>query len=165
MSGSEPSKEQFYRRELAKLREYLRERLGNDYARLIEDIERRVPDNTDGMSGTRVLFCGGRKYNDDTTVNRVASKLYGQHGRKLMFIEGGAQGADRLISDWADHHGLPHARVRALWEIQGNSAGRIRNEAQLLLSPHKVVAFPGGRGTRDMVTRAREAGINVEEIS
>lgn len=34
-----PSNE-YYKRELAELREYLRERLGNDYARLVEDIER-----------------------------------------------------------------------------------------------------------------------------
>lgn len=32
-----------YAQELAELREYLRDRLGNDYARLVEDIERRAP--------------------------------------------------------------------------------------------------------------------------
>lgn len=37
----------YYERELAELREYLRERLGNDYARLVEDIERNAPTGTE----------------------------------------------------------------------------------------------------------------------
>jgi Lhr-like helicase len=31
--------------------------------------------------------------------------------------------------------------------------------------PDLVIAFPGGRGTADMVGRARKAGIRVVEIS
>lgn len=30
--------------------------------------------------------------------------------------------------------------------------------------PHLVVAFPGGRGTADMIDRARSAGVRVMEI-
>jgi hypothetical protein len=36
-----------YAQELADLREYLRDRLGNDYARLVEDIERRHQPQSD----------------------------------------------------------------------------------------------------------------------
>lgn len=31
--------------------------------------------------------------------------------------------------------------------------------------PDIVIAFPGGRGTADMICQARAAGIRVEEIS
>jgi len=31
-------------------------------------------------------------------------------------------------------------------------------------NPQLVVAFPGGRGTADMVRRSREAGVDVAEI-
>jgi len=32
-------------------------------------------------------------------------------------------------------------------------------------SPDLVLAFPGGRGTADMVSRARKAGVRVVEIA
>ena len=46
------------------------------------------------------------------------------------------------------------------WKVRGRAAGHIRNQQMLDEGrPHLVVAFPGGRGTADMVRRARAAGI------
>jgi hypothetical protein len=49
---------------------------------------------------------------------------------------------------------------------EGKAAGSIRNQRMLDAEKHidVVVAFPGGRGTADMVRRARAAGIHVLEI-
>jgi hypothetical protein len=48
------------------------------------------------------------------------------------------------------------------WNTHGRAAGPIRNQRMLdEVKPELVVAFPGGRGTADMVRRAREAGVNV----
>jgi hypothetical protein len=48
------------------------------------------------------------------------------------------------------------------WEKYGKPARPIRN--QKMIDDHKpnlVIAFPGGRGTADMVFKARSAGIEV----
>jgi len=52
-------------------------------------------------------------------------------------------------------------RCRAEWEKHGKRAGPIRNRQMLELKPDGVVAFPGDRGTRDMITAAQEAGVPV----
>lgn len=45
------------------------------------------------------------------------------------------------------------------------AAGSVRNEFMLTWRPRLVLAFPGGPGTKDMVTRARRAGVEVLEIT
>ena len=62
--------------------------------------------------------------------------------------------------------GLPCAVYRADWEGLGRKAGPIRNQQMLDEGkPDLVVAFPGGRGTANMMRIAREAGIEVIEVS
>jgi len=51
------------------------------------------------------------------------------------------------------------------WETHGKAAGPIRNQRMLDEGrPDLVVAFPGGRGTSDMVARAKRAGVEVMMI-
>jgi hypothetical protein len=53
---------------------------------------------------------------------------------------------------------------RADWAKHGRSAGPIRNQRMLSDGkPDKVMAFPGGRGTRGMIALARAAGVEVLE--
>jgi len=55
--------------------------------------------------------------------------------------------------------------VRAKWSKHGRAAGPIRNQEMIdECKPDLVVAFPGGRGTADMVRRAKAAGIRVIEV-
>jgi len=50
----------------------------------------------------------------------------------------------------------------ALWEVHGKSAGFIRNKLMLEDGqPELVIAFPGGRGTSNMVSLAESAGVEV----
>ncbi len=52
------------------------------------------------------------------------------------------------------------------WHEHGRAAGPIRNARMIAEGrPDLVIAFPGGRGTADMVSRARKAGIEVREVS
>jgi len=77
-------------------------------------------------------------------------------------IAGGARGADTMAARWAESRGVELYVVTAEWDKLGRKAGPIRN--QRMLSEHKpelAVAFPGGRGTDDMVRRAESAGILV----
>ena len=75
-------------------------------------------------------------------------------------------GADTLGAEWAKAQGIPCEVYMADWEGLGRKAGPIRNQRMLDEGkPDLVVAFPGGRGTADMVRRARSAGLDVLEIA
>ena len=68
-----------------------------------------------------------------------------------------ARGADRFAQEWANANGVAWIVYDANWTKHGRAAGPIRNQQMLDEGrPTLVVAFPGGRGTADMVRRARE---------
>lgn len=107
----------------------------------------------------RVLVCGGRDFDSWKLVHQTLREV-----APSVVIQGGAAGADRLAAKWADVNGVPLITYPALWR-QGKKAGPIRNEFMLSDSqPDLVVAFPGGKGTADMVRRATAAGVNVVEV-
>jgi hypothetical protein len=111
---------------------------------------------------TRVLVCGGRDYDDSIHVCDVLGKLHETSPISLV-IEGGARGADAYARAWAESMKVEHVTEHADWEANGRAAGPIRNQTMIEeYSPDLVIAFPGGRGTADMVTRARAHGIRVE---
>jgi predicted Rossmann-fold nucleotide-binding protein len=113
----------------------------------------------------RVLVCGGRNFDDFIRVSMVLDRLHTSQGIDVL-IEGGAAGADRLASQWAWHCGVATERYEADWENQGSFAGPARNKRMLDEGkPDLVIAFPGGRGTADMVKKARKAGVKVIEIA
>lgn len=117
------------------------------------------------MSGIRVLVCGGRGYADVERVYQELDRIHAIHPIACI-IEGGARGADYLASRWSALRGLDsHLRYPADWALHGKRAGPIRNQKMLDEGrPDMVVAFPGGRGTADMVMRARLAGVIVRQI-
>jgi len=108
-----------------------------------------------------VLVCGGRDYDDR---RRVYDTLDVAHAANpiVMLITGGANGADALAVDWARKEQVPFQVFNADWETLGRKAGPIRNQKMLDEGkPHIVIAFPGGRGTADMIKRAEAAGVPV----
>lgn len=112
----------------------------------------------------RVLVCGGRNYHDKLHVYRT---LDGLHKRLMIdvLIEGDAFGVDRIAGYWARKNGIDNLKYRADWAKHGHAAGPIRNQKMLEEGrPDLVVAFPGGRGTADMVRRALDAGVGVRQI-
>lgn len=109
----------------------------------------------------RVIVCGGRDYSDAAKVSEVLSGLDGI--RHLW--HGNARGADSLAHEWGiGQPGVSVHPVPADWKKHGRRAGPIRNQKMLGQQPDLVVAFPGGRGTADMVKRARAAGVPVMEV-
>lgn len=112
----------------------------------------------------RVLVCGGRNYDDLVGVSLVLDTMHVQRPFTAL-IEGGAKGADVCAATWAWHVGVPIERFPADWTTHGKAAGPIRNQRMIDEGkPDLVVAFPGGRGTADMVRRAKAAGIKVVEV-
>lgn len=114
----------------------------------------------DPLPPLRVLVCGGRDYANKAAVWRELDV----RGVGLV-IQGDAQGADALARRWADTFGVPCLSFPAAWFFHGKRAGPIRNAWMLQFGrPDLVLAFPGGRGTADMVKQARAAGVRVVEV-
>lgn len=131
----------------------------------------------------RVIVCGGRTFGE---VPKTVPPLTGEALRAAIIkaareetmlmntldrlaptavYHGGASGADRHAENWADLNEVPHEARRAKWHALGKSAGPIRNQQMLdEFKPDAVIAFPGGKGTADMVRRAKAAGVRVIEV-
>ncbi len=111
----------------------------------------------------RVLVCGGRDYADEAAVFAVLDLLHAERPISVL-IHGAARGADTLAASWARRRGIQGQAFPANWRKHGKAAGPVRN-AQMLEEgqPVLVVAFPGGRGTADMVAQAWWAGVEVRE--
>lgn len=112
----------------------------------------------------RILVCGGRDFKDRFKLRATLYDLVHEFGM-FTLIDGKAKGADQLASLWAIEVGCPLIEFPALWEKYGNAAGAIRN-AQMLKEgrPDLVIAFPGGKGTANMVQCAIEARVPVRVI-
>jgi hypothetical protein len=117
----------------------------------------------------RVLVCGGRDYLGEEAWRRVARELDELHqscGFKVMtIIQGGSTGADEHARFWAELYEARLITERADWRKYGKAAGPTRN--QRMIDKHRpdvVLAFPGGRGTADMVRRAKAAGVRVIDV-
>lgn len=114
----------------------------------------------------RIIVCGGRNFGDDReemiAFARAMLKLRNRHPEISCVIEGGATGADELARLWAEAMKIQSVTYEADWEKFKAYAGPLRNQRMIDEGkPAAVVAFPGGRGTEDMVRRARAAGLPV----
>jgi hypothetical protein len=90
------------------------------------------------------LICGGRAFADADGLARImAAVIAAKGGRPARLVHGAAPGADALAA-----------------------ACVVRNQRMLdAAKPTLVIAFPGGAGTRDMIRRAKSAGVEVLEVS
>ncbi len=109
----------------------------------------------------RIIVCGGRDYADREHVYDVLRFIHIKRGIAEIIQGECPTGADRFAREWAVNMGVKLTRCPARWDLHGKRAGPIRNRQMLELKPDGVVAFPGGRGTQDMITAATEAGFPV----
>jgi hypothetical protein len=117
-----------------------------------------------------ILVCGGREFDNLELLEKILSPFFWQPG-KVSWIFGDAKGADFLTRVWLKRmfrRGYAekyYQEFKADWKKHGPAAGPIRNQQMLDEGkPDLVVAFPGGRGTADMVLRAKLAGVPVIEV-
>ena len=113
----------------------------------------------------RILICGDRNWTDKKAILEFLWKL----SRDTLIIEGECRGADRIARDLAILLGFNILPFPADWKRYGKAAGPIRNQQMLDEGkPDLVIAFHNdlskSRGTRDMVNRAKKAGIQVKVI-
>lgn len=110
------------------------------------------------MFGTQWLIT---QFSDYLPDPETPDNMYGE----LTIIHGKAKGGDTIAQDFATNQWLKEEQYPADWEKHGKAAGHIRNQQMLDEGkPDIVVAFPGGRGTADMIRRAKAANIPVVEV-
>jgi hypothetical protein len=113
----------------------------------------------------KVLVCGGRDYSDAKSLNMVLDAAH-YANPIVMLIHGAARGADTLAEKWAEANGVTSNAYPADWKRDGKAAGPMRNQRMLdQCKPHIVIAFPGGKGTADMIRRAEAAGVPVVRVT
>jgi len=123
----------------------------------------------------RVLVCGGQNYENESFVWHVLDTLHNESPISLLIhgacgwnadssMQRPMTGADAWADGWAIARQVPKQRCPASWTSLGRAAGPIRNTQMLRHNPDLVIAFPGSRGTADMVRKARKAGIRVIEV-
>lgn len=126
---------------------------------------------------TRLLVFGGRDYRDIRRVQEVLDAAIERLGLTVV-VHGAAPGADSLAAEWAASRGMPDDPYPADWFDLSHpnarikrrrdglkydaSAGVRRNQKMLDEGrPDVAIGFPGGKGTRDMLSRCRAAEIPV----
>ena len=117
------------------------------------------------INGETWLICGGRDFSDvEMFAHGMRSLIQIRGGLPRRVVQGGANGADAMGERWAKSHALESTTVNADWPKYGRSAGPIRNYAMLKIGIDLVVAFPGGRGTANMIIQANHYRVTVVEI-
>lgn len=120
-----------------------------------------------------VLVTGGREYKNRDLVFQTLDEIHALTPVTLL-IEGGAGGADDHARAWAYSRLVHYETFYARWNLDGvKNAGPMRNQrmcnharenAVKHVGGALTVAFPGDRGTRDCVRRARHAGLHVKMV-
>ena len=121
----------------------------------------------------RVIVCGGRDFgHTQPEFQWGLDQLDLIHARTPItyLFHGNAPGADDMAATWGELRSKPGRWIKvfavpAQWSKHGKAAGPKRNQAMLGNGIDFVIAFPGGKGTADMVRRARRAGVPVVAIS
>lgn len=125
----------------------------------------------------KILVCGGRKFGANkeeyyhilNVLNDLAKKYSKEYKPEenwlpidITIISGMAKGADSVAANWAIANWAQLEEYPADWDKYGMSAGYKRNMQMLVEGkPDLVVAFPGGKGTANMIKLAEKANIEV----
>lgn len=108
----------------------------------------------------RVAVTGGRNYRDADLVWASLDAVLKVAG-PFELVHGGARGADSHADAWARDRLIQRDVHKPDWANLGRAAGVLRNETMAASGIDLLVAFPGGRGTADMVRRCLDRGIPV----
>lgn len=99
-----------------------------------------------------LLIAGSRGYTNYPEFKlRVDKRLKGLDLSKVLIIEGGARGVDRLARQYAIEQGIQYKTFEAEWDKYGKKAGMLRNEKMAELATHAMLFWDGeSPGTRNM---------------
>lgn len=115
-----------------------------------------------------IAITGGRTYKlqpaDWLWLGMQCGQLMrdGLQAAEVIFIHGDATGVDAEVGTCLERYGYKVKKYPAQWEMLGRYAGPARNKTMAEIA-QRVWAFPGGKGTQNMVDYSRELGLLVEE--
>lgn len=119
----------------------------------------------------RVLMFGPRNYVNGAKVRRVVELYYEKYGKRLVIIEGGAQGADEWARSSALDLAIPVMSFPSPWHHGRRKwAGPVRNQWMIDIGqPHEAVCFhwanpPSTPGSANMFKKLNHAGIKCRVI-
>ena len=120
---------------------------------------------TESTRTRRVAVTGSRDSGDRALVDRALRELL-EPGDIL--VHGDAKGFDTMAKEWARANGFEEQAFPAQWDewaglarARGipNPAGAIRNGEMVKSGLDLLIAFPGNKGTQDMMDRCRRAEV------
>lgn len=125
--------------------------------------KKRIKLNGKNYPPKRFLICGPRAWDRPFWIFLVIAGLKKRFGDDIVIIEGEARGVDKVARRAAEKLGLEVEAYPPNVKRYGSPAAfHIRNQEMLDDGrPDWVVAIGYGRGTMDMVGRARKAGVMV----
>lgn len=107
----------------------------------------------------RAIICGGRGFDDVGYLRRCLAEINAIEPITCV-ICGMATGADTLGRLWARQMAIPVDAFVPDWVAYGKAAGAIRNRQMLMEGRADIViAFPGNKGTANMLAQATKAGV------
>jgi len=104
----------------------------------------------------KLIIAGGR----DCTLTEAHFTWLDTLPNVTEVVSGGARGADAGGEKWGTLRGLRVTTFPAQWGLHGRAAGPLRNE-QMAKYADALAAFPGGRGTSDMMRRAKAHSLEI----
>lgn len=115
----------------------------------------------------KILVCGGREFTERHVVFKFLNDFRDFNGEVTTVVTGGAKGADDLAEQWAHWNEINVKVYPAKWKQFPKAAGPIRNREMLMDNPDiaYVIAFPGGRGTNNMIEQAKAGKFKVVEVT
>jgi RNA-splicing ligase RtcB len=134
---------------------------------VVERVRQIIGDNRDVHNHHNYAWRETHDGKDLWVVRKGATPAFpGQKG----FV-GGSMGDDAVILEGVDSPQWATTKpeiqrwvCRAEWDKYGPSAGPRRNARMVEWKPDVVIAFPGNRGTADMVEKAESDGIPVRQV-
>ena len=116
----------------------------------------------------RVIVCGSRNWGEyPHQRQKIYDALDAIHAAKpiTFLFHGNARGVDTVAGTWGKlKQTIQVVPVPAEWSKYGDRAGPIRNKNMLGQGVELVIAFPGGKGTTNMIAQAERAGVKVQKI-
>lgn len=106
------------------------------------------------------MVTGGRDYTDYEKIKYTLASIC-EKGDTI--VHGGCRCCDALCGKAAKELGLKVEVHKANWEKYGKGAGVIRN-MEMSNTCDRLIAFPGGRGTKNAIKCAKECGIPVLQV-
>lgn len=117
--------------------------------------------NSQGSQGLILGVCGGLDFKNRDAVFAALDAVHRKRPITRLAQRSCPTGADAFACEWAESRGVMCFGFLANWGEFGPKAGLMRDQQMIDYGMDGLVAFPGGEGIDDMVSRAMRAGVKV----